>query len=728
LVSGNSAGLYDTLQPSCSSGVGGEDAVYTWEAPANGAYSFSTAGSDYDTVLYVTEGCSGAELECNDEDTSGTGTSSLEDITFSAGTVVTIVIDSADGTSGNYILDITSSTELSCDDGTDDDGDGLIDCDDDDCLMASVCASSSCPNFDLGTLSGESVATGDNLSTTGADDYEGSYLTDSCGSSSSSAVDYSYLWEAPGSGCAVFDTSESTYDTVLRLYDECSGSELSCDDDGSVGTRSELSYAVEAGEEYLVIVDGYSSFSTGSYVLDIAFSEGVDCNGGEFACDDGTDNDGDGDIDCDDADCASLQACNESSCDDGLDNEGDGLIDCDDPDCASDAFCYETDCTDGLDNEYNGVGDGLVDCDDDDCEMDLSCYESSCDDGIDNDSNGLFDCDDPGCDGNVACIEQICDDGSDDDGDGDVDCADDDCFDFLACIDYCANTDIASATGTGVATGTNAGLGDNFAPSCSAGSGGEEDIVSWTSPASGTYSFSTANSDYDTIMYMYDSCVGSETECNDDEDFGSGVTTSAIENVFVAQGEEIFIVIDGYDSSSFGNYSLDIISTFEPDCTDGQDNDNDGLTDCDDSDCDFDSSCASTTCPNFDLGDITGDGLVTGDLANAMQDQFAATCSSQNSNDLTFAWEASESGCVTVDTLSGVMDSILVVFDDCPSNGGVELACNDDHSLSTGVYESQLTFDATAGSQYIIGVDAWSYAISSTYILDINIDPNVSCP
>ena len=80
-----------------------------------------------------------------------------------------------------------------------------------------------------------------------------------------------------------------------------------------------------------------------------------------------------------------------------------------------------------------------------------------------------------------------------------------------------------------------------------------------------------------------------------------------------------------------------------------------------------------STCPNFDLGTLTGDGLVTGTLAGATQDQFQASCTSQGTSDLLFAWEATQTGCATVDTLSGTMDSILVAFDGCPSSGGTEI-------------------------------------------------------
>ena len=56
-------------------------------------------------------------------------------------------------------------------------------------------------------------------------------------------------------------------------------------------------------------------------------------------CTDGVDNDGDGDADCADSDCASEASCIETDCDDATDNDGDGATDCDDSDCTAEVFC-----------------------------------------------------------------------------------------------------------------------------------------------------------------------------------------------------------------------------------------------------------------------------------------------------------------------------------------------------------------------------------------------------
>ncbi|MBN2723114.1 MAG: lamin tail domain-containing protein [Deltaproteobacteria bacterium] len=109
----------------------------------------------------------------------------------------------------------------------------------------------------------------------------------------------------------------------------------------------------------------------------------------------------------------------ETICDDSSDNDSDGLTDCQDPDCDGLAGpggitceAAETTCDDGNDND----GDGMVDCADSDCDGltgpdSVACElsETTCNDGIDNDGDTLVDCADPDCDGlmgpgGIACV------------------------------------------------------------------------------------------------------------------------------------------------------------------------------------------------------------------------------------------------------------------------------------------------------------------------------------
>lgn len=146
----------------------------------------------------------------------------------------------------------------------------------------------------------------------------------------------------------------------------------------------------------------------------------------ETNCSDGIDNNTNGDIDCDDADCDGLVCdANGSTCDTLL--------------CACPGGTTESLCGDGSDNDC----DGDIDCADSNCNGSPACAED-CDDGVDNNGDLLADCLDPLCAGQVcgangltcaanvcACpggtVESICGDTLDNDCDGQTDCTDTDC-------------------------------------------------------------------------------------------------------------------------------------------------------------------------------------------------------------------------------------------------------------------------------------------------------------
>gem|GEM_PF-2776137 len=56
-------------------------------------------------------------------------------------------------------------------------------------------------------------------------------------------------------------------------------------------------------------------------------------------CDNAIDDDGDGDVDCDDSECAEASECIDELCDNEVDDDGDGDVDCDDSECAEVLGC-----------------------------------------------------------------------------------------------------------------------------------------------------------------------------------------------------------------------------------------------------------------------------------------------------------------------------------------------------------------------------------------------------
>ncbi len=239
--------------------------------------------------------------------------------------------------------DNPSCIELQCGDGMDNDGDGDTDCADPDCTDAPECAPCGTSN-----------------------DVHFSLIFDDFGSEIS--------WQlVDGSGGLV--TGGSGYNNNSPDIDQA--------------------MVLANGDYTLTIFDSVGDglccgYGDGSYALTTGAGETL-ASGGEFStsestpfciaaptpevCDDGADNDFDGDTDCEDADCMGHPACPTpvEVCDDNTDNDLDGDMDCADTDCAGDPACGPVPdevCFDDVDNDF----DGDMDCADSDCEQFLYCW------------------------------------------------------------------------------------------------------------------------------------------------------------------------------------------------------------------------------------------------------------------------------------------------------------------------------------------------------------------
>ncbi len=188
-------------------------------------------------------------------------------------------------------------------------------------------------------------------------------------------------------------------------------------------------------------------------------------------CANGTDDNGDGLADCDDPQCEEDSACTsqpgpavDENCTNGQDDNGDGLADCDDPQCSQTDDCTSSsaeneDCSNGIDDN----NDGLADCDDPLCMLDQSCTSGgddpvaateNCTNNVDDNSDGLIDCNDPLCVNDSGCktkpggntetdessSKEICDNEKDDNNDGLADCDD------PTCISSCFSDGVDAAT------------------------------------------------------------------------------------------------------------------------------------------------------------------------------------------------------------------------------------------------------------------------------------------
>lgn len=126
-------GAFDGSRCGNRGGEAIDDVGFEWTAPHAGRFRISTEGSAFDTILSVREGCGGREITCNDDGGAMGTVHSVVSMDLEDCQTITIVIDGFDGSAaGDYRLSI-DAVEASCSDGTDDDHDGLADCDDPDC-------------------------------------------------------------------------------------------------------------------------------------------------------------------------------------------------------------------------------------------------------------------------------------------------------------------------------------------------------------------------------------------------------------------------------------------------------------------------------------------------------------------------------------------------------------------------------------------------------------------
>lgn len=291
VVFGCTVGASNDGFASCGSSTFSPDVWYVYTAAYDGIATADTcgAGTNFDSVLSVHDGCGGTQIACDNDGCGFPSDSSRVTWDIVQGRQYLIRVAGWFGSTGQFEL-TTSSTAYPAND----DCDGAI------AISAGIY---------LGSTAEAKLDPTGPCNTQWVRDVWFAYTNDV-------GVDVEIV--------ADLCSPDTTGDTVIAAYDACGGNEIACNDDAGVCVvnpqASSMNWVVPCGATHLIRVATHPTLNN-DYALTIR----------EFAV--GPDADGDGVGDACDA-CPGF--------DDGIDTDGDGLADgCDN--CPSDANPDQTD-------------------------------------------------------------------------------------------------------------------------------------------------------------------------------------------------------------------------------------------------------------------------------------------------------------------------------------------------------------------------------------------------
>ena len=229
-------------EPNHNGNIGGASIWYSWTAPGSDPVTFNTQGSTFDTTLAVYTGAAvNALAAVASDDDSGIENTSLLIFNAAGGTTYRIAVDGYNGASGNIVLNWNWSSAI-------------------------VSTNDFFANARI--INGSSGTAADNNDNATTEELEPFHAANVGGKS------LWYRWTAPNTGPATFDTTGSTFDTLLAVYTGNSVGGLteiaSNDDSGSGPLTSLLTFNAVAGTTYRIAVDGYfdvANAASGSITL-----------------------------------------------------------------------------------------------------------------------------------------------------------------------------------------------------------------------------------------------------------------------------------------------------------------------------------------------------------------------------------------------------------------------------------------------------------------------------
>ena len=283
-------------------------------------------------------------------------------------------------------------------------------------------------------------------------------------------------------------------------------------------------------------------------------------------------------------------------------------------------------------------------------------------------------------------------------------------------------------------------LGNNFGAPADldgdCGSMGGAEVAFVLDPSLGDLCLSTQGSAYDTVLYVRSVCEddASELDCNDD---GVDVGVNSVLDL-EAQGEPVYVVIDGFDDAANGDFILHVSAGpcgVEPECRVDVDCPFDLVCQagvCEpveaacvvDGDCAFGETCVAGSCvaaPQLDAClapiAIEGFGSFVGTTAGAGA-LYDPGCAQGTGVEVAYRI-AGGLGPLCLTTEGSNIDTILSASLACGDNGG-ELSCNDD--VLFAVRTSELSIDAQDAAFFAM-VDSYVVDARGPYVLHVGPGP-----
>ncbi|MEI6862097.1 MAG: MBG domain-containing protein, partial [Verrucomicrobiota bacterium] len=233
----------------------------------------------------------------------------------------------------------------------------------------------------------------------------------------------------------------------------------------------------------------------------------------------------------------------------------------------------------------------------------------------------------------------------------------------------------ASTTGSNVGATREAGE-----PNHADLAGGKSVWWSWTAPATGTVTISTAGSSFDTLLAVYTgTAVGALTSVGSNDDSSTSTNSSTVV-VGVQSGTTYQIAVDGFIGAT-GTVKLDLT---------------------------FAAGSAGPVNDNF-ASSLTLSGLAvttTGSNVAATKEPGEPNhANDRGGKSVWWSWTAPNTGTVTITTVGSNFDTLLGIYTGDTVSGLTLVATDDD---SGGSSTSLVSFNVTAGSTYRIAVDGFS--------------------